>query len=263
MAPNSSEQIGEQVPYLRRYARALTGSQDIGDDLAATTLEALLSQRDPASFSVKVHLFKLFHQIWLSTGKRMETEEDELRKSAQARLAKLTPNSREALLLNTIESFNRTEIAEILSLDESEVAELLNRARDELADAIAGSILIVEDEAFISMDLAALVSEIGHRVTGVARTHGEAISLAAKEMPDLILADIQLADDSSGIEAVKEVMTDLGHRPVIFITAFPERLLSGAGPEPAFLITKPYSPDAVRSAVSQAMFFSLSKSLTT
>ena len=43
--------------------------------------------------------------------------------------------------------------------------------------------------------------------------------------------------------------------PVIFITAFPERLLTGEKPEPAFLITKPFMPDMVKAVVSQALFF--------
>jgi hypothetical protein len=48
---------------------------------------------------------------------------------------------------------------------------------------------------------------------------------------------------------------------VIFVTAFPERLLTGKRPEPAFLITKPYVEDQVRSAVSQAMFFASTETL--
>jgi DNA-binding LytR/AlgR family response regulator len=77
----------------------------------------------------------------------------------------------------------------------------------------------------------------------------------------MILADIQLADKSSGIDAVNEILAELGDRPVVFITAFPERLLTGERPEPAFLITKPYSEDQVRSAVAQAMFFTSTETL--
>ena len=50
--------------------------------------------------------------------------------------------------------------------------------------------------------------------------------------------------------------------PVIFITAFPERLLTGNKPEPAFLIAKPYTEEQVRSAVAQAMFFSSTETLS-
>ena len=78
---------------------------------------------------------------------------------------------------------------------------------------------------------------------------------------DSAIADIQLADGSSGIDAVNELLGSLGELPVIFITAFPERLLTGDRPEPAFLISKPYSEEQVCSAVSQAMFFASTEGL--
>jgi CheY-like chemotaxis protein len=121
--------------------------------------------------------------------------------------------------------------------------------------------MIIEDEAIIAMDIESIVAEMGHRVTGVARTRDEAVKLGKADVPDLILADIQLADNSSGIDAVNDLLRDLGNRPVIFITAFPERLLTGDKPEPAFLISKPYTVDQVVSAVSQAMFFSSTETL--
>ena len=111
------------------------------------------------------------------------------------------------------------------------------------------------------MDITAIVEGMGHQVTGNARTHTEAVAMAAADRPDLILADIQLADNSSGVEAVNEILAQFGDIPVIFITAFPERLLTGDRPEPAFLINKPYTEEQVRSAVSQAMFFSSTDSL--
>ena len=111
------------------------------------------------------------------------------------------------------------------------------------------------------MDLESVVADMGHRVTGIARTRDEAVTLAKAEKPDLILSDIQLADNSSGIDAVHDILAHYGDLPVIFITAFPERLLTGERPEPAFLISKPYSEAQVRSAVSQAMFFSSTKQL--
>ena len=130
-----------------------------------------------------------------------------------------------------------------------------------MADSTSGSVMIIEDEAIIAMDIESIVAEMGHRVTGIARTRDEAVKLGKADVPDLILADIQLADNSSGIDAVNDLLNELGMRPVIFITAFPERLLTGDKPEPAFLISKPYSVDQVVSAVSQAMFFSSTETL--
>ena len=142
-----------------------------------------------------------------------------------------------------------------------EAEHLYNVAQSDMADLVAGDVLIIEDEAIIAMDLQSIVAAMGHRVTGIARTHDGAVALGPKEVPDLILADIQLADKSSGIDAVNTLLAELGERPVIFITAFPERLLSGEKPEPPFLITKPYSEEQVRAAVSQAMFFATTEDM--
>lgn len=255
--------IGDQLPYLRRYARALTGTQATGDAYAAATLEAILEDRSifETSQPPRQSLFTVFHGIWTSSGSPVEDGETGLAKAAQAHLSKLTPNTREALLLHTIEEFSTDQIAEIMQTDNGEVHHLIDVAQREMADSVSGKVMIIEDEAIIAMDLQSIVADMGHGITGVARTRDSAVSLARTERPDLVLADIQLADNSSGIDAVNDILADLGDLPVIFITAFPERLLTGERPEPAFLISKPYREDQVRSAVSQAMFFSSTEPL--
>ncbi len=259
-----AHRIGANLPFLRRYARALTGSRDSGDRYAAATLEAILA--DPAQYDAalppKVALFRAFHVIWTSTGAAMEgDEEDRLAGRAQRHLARLTPNTREALLLHTIEELAAEDVARIMGIAASEAQDLIDIAYEEMAQSMAGRVLIIEDEAIIAMDLESIVSDMGHRVTGVARTLDGALRLAEKDDFDLVLSDIQLADGSSGIDAVNQIIARRGDRPVIFITAFPERLLTGDGPEPAFLISKPYSEEQVKSAVSQAMFFSSTETL--
>lgn len=256
--------IGTYLPYLRRYARALTGTQSSGDAYAAATLEAILEDRSifDTQISAKSALFKTLHMMWISTDTSDPGDVPTgIEGAAQRHLAKLTANTREALLLHTIEEFSHAEIADIMSIDESEAIHLIDIAHREMADSVSGRILIIEDEAIIAMDLESLVSDMGHKVTGIARTHSGAVTLGRSERPDMILADIQLADNSSGIDAVNELLGEFGDMPVIFITAFPERLLTGNKPEPAFLIAKPYTEDQVRSAVAQAMFFSSTETL--
>ncbi|MGY3438052.1 MULTISPECIES: response regulator [unclassified Marinovum] len=258
-----SDQIGACLPYLRRYARALTGSQSGGDQYAIATLEAILQDRSilTADKSVKVSLFSAFHSIWSSTGAPVDRDETGLRAKAQKHLARLTENTREALLLHTVEDFDRTEVAQIMQTDTDEVNHLLQIAHEEMARSVSGRVMIIEDEAVIAMDIESIVSDVGHQVVGIARTRAAAVEMGNAERPDLILADIQLADNSSGIDAVNDLLPSLGDVPVIFITAFPERLLTGERPEPAFLISKPYKEEQVRSAVSQAMFFSSTEPL--
>jgi CheY-like chemotaxis protein len=256
--------IGAALPYLRRYARALTGNQETGDRYAAATLEALLVDTSALSASPdpKVALFHAFHLVWASAGAPVGEADTTLSARAQSHMSSLTPNSREALLLHVIERFRFDEIAAIMQVDTTEAAHLVHIAMQEMEQAVAGRVMVIEDEAIIAMDIVDIVTQIGHSVTGIARTRDEAVTLAARERPDLILADIQLADNSSGIDAVNDILRQFEDLPVIFITAFPERLLTGERPEPAFLITKPFSEDQVRSAVSQAMFFASTETLS-
>jgi CheY-like chemotaxis protein len=259
-----AQSIGRELPFLRRYARALTGTQSVGDNYAAATLEAILSDRSliEGSSDTRIGLFKTFHAIWQSSGQPVEQGETTAREArAQAHLQALTPNSREALLLRTIEELRYDQIAEVMQTSHEEAEELIQIALNEMGSALRGKVMVIEDETIIAMDLKGIVQAMGHEVTGVARTHGAAVELGRAKRPDLILADIQLADGSSGIDAVNELLGELGDLPVIFITAFPERLLTGDRPEPAFLISKPYSEEQVRSAVSQAMFFSSTEGL--
>ncbi len=259
---NFSDLIAAELPYLRRYTRALTGSQARGDKYTVATLETILKDRSPFEneHPVKVNLFKCFHAIWMTSGQQFVEPEDGLRSRAHGLLANLTANSREALLLRTIEEFSLTHIAVIMDVTVDEVRELISTANVELADSFKGRVMIIEDEPIIAADLSAIVSALGHEVTGIARTHAEAVSLGSELGADLILADIQLADNSSGIDAVNDLL-DLMDVPVIFITAFPERLLTGERHEPAFLISKPFHEAQVQSAVSQAMFFASTDTL--
>lgn len=257
-----SDLIAAELPYLRRYARALTGSQSRGDKYTVATLEVILKDRSDFENAdgTKVNLFKCFHAIWTSSGQLFTDPDDDLRSRAHGLLSKLTANSREALLLRTIEEFSLDAIAKIMRTDLEEVRSLIKTANAELAESVRGRIMIIEDEPIIAADITAIVSDLGHEVVGVARTHKEAISLGAEQRVDLILADIQLADNSSGIDAVNDLLKTMDV-PVIFITAFPERLLTGDRPEPAFLISKPFQEAQVQSAVSQAMFFASTATL--
>jgi DNA-directed RNA polymerase specialized sigma24 family protein len=259
--------VGDVLPYLRRHARALTGSQEDGDRYAAATLEEILRDRNVLAEdgrTPKVGLFTAFHRIW-DGGQGDVAPPPGADRGARAQalrhLSRLTPRSREALLLHTVEEFTLDECARIMDVSRDTVADLVDTARTEMHEAVRGRVLVIEDESIIAMDIEALVRDMGHEVTGVAATRDEAVRLGRDDPPDLILADIQLADDSSGIDAVNDLLEGFPDTPVIFITAFPERLLTGDRPEPAFLIAKPFMPPQVISAVSQAMFFASTETL--
>src|SRR5213082_781328 len=229
-----SQLVAEHLPLLRRYARALTGSQASGDAYVGAMLEALL--QDPSLLDERhgprAGLFRLFTQIWNSVAINDDSEVTTLPLPSERRLSNITPLPRQAFLLLSLEGFSEEEVAFILATD----------------------VLIIEDETFIAMDLETLVKNLGHNVIGVARTHSDAVALAKNKKPGLILADIQLADGSSGLDAVNELLRTF-EVPVVFITAYPERFLTGERPEPAFLISKPFQPAMVSAVASQALFF--------
>ena len=248
----TSQAVAKELPRLRRYARALTGSQESGDAYVVTTLEALAE--DPSSLTGKdgivITLFRAFTKIWNS----VELNAAPTATTPDQHVVALTPFPRQAFLLMALEEFPEDAAARILDVSVPELHRLIEESGRELAAEIATDVMIIEDEPLIAMDLESLVESLGHGVTGIARTHREAVALAGKKQPGLILADIRLADMSSGVDAVKEILLSF-EVPVIFITAYPEQLLTGERPEPAFLITKPFRPANVTAVISQALFF--------
>lgn len=253
---STSQAVLQHLPFLRRYARALTGNQASGDAYVAATLESLIASPRvlESSANQRVALYRLFTKIWNSVELNDEIELAEPNAPPQQHLAQVTPRPRQAFLLVALEGFSEEDAAQILECDLPTLRGLVEESGRELAAEIATDVLIIEDEAFIAMDIEALVESLGHRVIGVARTHAEAVALARRKTPGLILADIQLADGSSGLDAVNELLNSF-EVPVIFITAYPERFLTGARPEPAFLIAKPFQLAVVSAVASQALFF--------
>jgi CheY-like chemotaxis protein len=246
--------LGPHLPYLRRYARALTGSQTSGDAYVRASLQAILDGNAEllAGVPPKIGLYRLFHALWSSSAK--STSAPAKGSSVEQRLQALQPTSREALLLSAVEGFSTSEVATVLDWPEKDVEDAIGAALRAIDKDLASRVLVIEDESIIALDLEGLVTDMGHKVTGIATTRDDAIRMAREQKPDLILTDIQLADSSSGIDAAHAILKDFDI-PVIFITAYPERLLTGERPEPTYLITKPFSRDTVRATIGQALFF--------
>jgi len=258
--------VANQLPYLRRYARALTGSQSAGDSFVRATLEAALADEELRAQigEGRPQLYHVFNRVWstayVETTERSHGMLEQHEAAAQERLAAMTPANRQALLLTTLEDFSIDDTAYIMGRDPADVELMVQDAIAEIDNESATSVLIIEDEPLISMQLEDLVRSLGHDVCGMAATRTQALEIVQREQPGLVLADIQLADGSSGLDAVDDILK-LGSVPVIFITAYPERLLTGDRPEPTYLITKPFQEQTVRTAISQALFFGSSRPL--
>jgi CheY-like chemotaxis protein len=258
-------QVASQLPFLRRYARALTGSQTAGDAQVRALLEGALKDagQRAALGEGRVGLYRAFTQGWVrrsSAEASVGAPAGEHEAGAQARLAAIPTLARQTLLLTTLEEFSDVQAGEILGLTPEETAALVAEAVAEIEREQATSVLIIEDEPLISMQLEDLVGSLGHTIFATAATRTQARQVIGDDVPGLVLADIQLADGSSGLDAVDDILA-IASVPVIFITAYPERLLTGDRPEPTYLVTKPFQEATVRAAISQALFFGSSRPL--
>jgi CheY-like chemotaxis protein len=252
-------EIAKRLPYLRRYARALTGSQESGDRHIRVCLEVLLKEPHRVSLDgdIRRQLYGLFHEIWtpypssegvtsimgLASGAQ---------RSVEAKLETLAPRERQMLLLTSLEGFSIKDAAAILKLPLAEASDLLARAWERVNSQLATSVLVIEDEPIIALDIAGIVRDLGHAVVGIAASQVEAVAMARAKRPGLVLADIHLGEGGSGLSAVNEILKAIDV-PVIFVTAYPERLLTGERPEPTYLVTKPFEPDTLKATIFQAL----------
>lgn len=252
-----SDEVIRHVPHLRLYARVLTGSQSQGDECVRVCLEALLEEpsllADNAS-TTRLELYRLFHQVWSRTAGQLNWygEWNGRQDGLESEISMLSLKQRQALVLTAVQGFSVAETAVILGDSPVDLERLLEGTRRHLNGEIATSVLIIEDEPIVAIDIASIVAEMGHVVVGAAATKQQAITLAKTRRPGIVLADVQLSDGSSGIDAVTEIL-EVFDVPVVFVTAYPERLLTGEGREPTYLITKPFNPEVLKVVIYQAL----------
>lgn len=245
------------LPYLRRYARALTGAQHHGDQWVRMCVEVLLQQPDLLSSetTTKAAIFTVFHRLqqpFNALDPDSPSEATDAPARLKTHLTEIPQRQRQMLLLTVLEGFSVVEAAHILGISEADAETDLSSARDELERVASVRVLVIEDEAVIALDVAKIVRNAGHQVVGIAATERDAVDLAKKHLPHLVLADIQLRGGDSGIAAVREILKAVS-APVIFVTGFPERLLTGHGLEPTFIITKPFNPEMLKTAIAHAL----------
>jgi CheY-like chemotaxis protein len=229
----SRDEVVRAVPYARRYGRALSGSQQRGDALVAQALQTLSSQAVPDA------RLALYAGISAALA---DADEDQ---------APLSVRDRQLLLLTALEELSPAEAGQVLGIGADAAETAVTEAREKLREAAATDVLVIEDEPIIAMDITQLVRDCGHRVAGVAATEAEAVALAEQTKPGLILADVNLGSGGDGTAAVARIL-ESHSAPVVFVTAYPERLLTGAQVEPTFVVTKPFDPLALAITTYQA-----------
>jgi CheY-like chemotaxis protein len=251
---SGDESLVGNVPYLRRFARALTGSQKLGDACVVAALEKVLQDKHAAQ-PARIALYRyVLAEVNALEARPRTVEPDPEVEPVFRNLSGLTPMGRQVFMLVAMEEFSLPDAARVLEMSVEDVTLLLEDANQDISAQIATDVVIIEDEPLIAMDLEHLVQRLGHRVVRIARTERQAVQAVLDSRPGLVLADIQLADGSSGIDAVNEFL-QIVSVPVIFVTAYPERLLTGTKPEPTFLVSKPFREEALKAVISQALFF--------
>jgi DNA-directed RNA polymerase specialized sigma24 family protein len=144
-----SQTLSPHLPYLRRYARVLTGSQCSGDAHVRAALTALLAGDRSLMEKVppRVGLYRLFHAIWQSGAEHFDKAASPASgKSREWSLRSLSANMRAALLLTAVESFSLAEAAFIVDESSEEVERAILEAQKIVASRLAGRVLIIEDE---------------------------------------------------------------------------------------------------------------------
>jgi two-component system, response regulator PdtaR len=108
-------------------------------------------------------------------------------------------------------------------------------------------VLIVEDEFFISLDTKGLLESLGHVVVAIAVSADQAVSLAERERPDVVLMDIRLNGTRDGIDAADEIRRSFGISS-IFVTANsdPQTRQRADSAQPLGFIEKPLTEERLR-----------------
>jgi len=243
------------IPYLRRHARLLTGSREVGDEVVRVCLEMVVAE--PGQLALddpRVGLFAAFHSAWSEISVKMPAELDgtSQEQRLQQGLTALDQLQRRILLLVAVEEFSVEQTASIMGMDASEVQAQVGVARRNLDRYLSVPVLIIEDEPLIAMELGQLARDMGLIVLAEVAREDQAVEAVRDRGPGLVLADIQLQNEGSGIVAAQEILQRYDV-PIVFVTGFPERLLTGEGLEPAFVVAKPFKEEGLKAVIAQAL----------
>jgi DNA-directed RNA polymerase specialized sigma24 family protein/CheY-like chemotaxis protein len=253
----TEDAIIQYIPYLRRHARLLTGSQVIGDEFVRLCLELVVAEPEwLEGENLRVQLFRAFHAAWTKVQETIAEAstlaEVELTERVKQGLASLPGTERRTIALVVIEEFTYEETAWILGMTVDQVRRSVTKARGDLLSKVSVPVLIIEDEQIVASDIARIVEDMGHRVAGTAGSQAASVALAERLKPGLVLADIRLEDGGDGIAAAQAILETYSV-PIVFVTGYPERLLTGKGLEPAFVVAKPFDDEALKVTIAHAL----------
>jgi DNA-binding LytR/AlgR family response regulator len=117
------------------------------------------------------------------------------------------------------------------------------------------NILVIEDEAIVSKDIQQSLEKLGYNIVGAAATGLKAIELAKETKPDMVLMDIMLKGEMSGIEAAEQIRKEY-NVPVIYLTAYADEstLAKAKVTEPYGYIIKPFKEVDLQTSIEMALY---------
>lgn len=254
MPQQTASRLIAKLPPLRRYARSLTGSTEKGDEILVRMIEAAMIAPDRFGLNTetRVPLYALLNLLF-----------DEERENGgqpvaspypiERALAGLAEEERRVYLLSVLERLPVPDVAAVLAMPPQHVVLGLERARERLRQSLTQRVLVVEDNPVLAMELEGVVSSLGHEVCGTAANPRVALALAAQKPPTLALLDVRLGEGGDGIDLARELRRR-GVLRTIFITAFDQELERRCATHLGQVIAKPYSTEAIRGAISRAVF---------
>jgi two-component system, LytTR family, response regulator LytT len=117
------------------------------------------------------------------------------------------------------------------------------------------NILVVEDESIVAKDIQVCLRKLGYEVIGICSSGEDAIDKALEMKPDLIMMDIMLKGELSGIQAAAKIR-ETYDIPVIFLTAYTDRdtVDKAKETEPYGYIIKPFKEIDIQTAIEIALY---------
>ncbi len=168
-------------------------------------------------------------------------------------LGLLPEELRRVYLLVALEDLPLLDVAQIMHITPTEAMQRLGAARDGVRNTLTQRVLVVEDNPALALEIGSLVIDMGHVLCGTATNEREALELAEAEKPTLALLDVRLADGGNGVEVARALRQQKALRTIL-VTAFDDDLEALDARHLGQVVRKPFTPEAVKAAISRAVF---------
>jgi hypothetical protein len=245
--------VDPHLAFLRSYARMLSGRQDAGDYAVARLLDHLVEQDGELADGVPVRagLYRKATEVLAELGLVDTASAASL---CETSLPLVTSLARQAYLLSAVAQLPENEAAHILECGRTRLADLVNKGSRELAPVEPVSVLIIEGNSSFASRWERWLEALAHSIAGWARTDADAIALAERHRPGLIVAGTVLRDHSTFAHDTIDRAARLCAAPAAIVSRYPPFSLTGRRVEAAFVISKSDGISCFDAILRQALF---------